>query len=191
MSDNYTNFILTIGCTGVAIYCNDIGFKIFDSHARDLCGRNHPEGTSVLLEVSSVHSLIHYFQSTYGNGIFELKGVKIESVQNSMLFDDSISKVRNFNVSFIIAIYSLCYSVMKPCNYWNANTLHTVVDNGKKICDELHVENQHGVSSPYDLPKTMGVFGIEICINNEFEREGLLTDSPQSNSSIENDIIGN
>ncbi len=39
MPDNYTNFILTIGCTGVAIYCNDISFKIFDSHARDLCGR--------------------------------------------------------------------------------------------------------------------------------------------------------
>jgi hypothetical protein len=47
MSDNYTNFILTIGCTGVAIYCNDIGFKIFDSHARDLCGRSHPEGIHV------------------------------------------------------------------------------------------------------------------------------------------------
>ena len=65
--------------------------------------------------------------------IFELKGVKIESVQNAMLFHDNINKVRNFNVSFSIAIYSLCYSVMKPCNYWNANTLHTVVDNGKKM----------------------------------------------------------
>ena len=69
-----------------------------------------------------------------------------------------------------------------------AKTLHTVVDNGKKICDELHVANR---SSPYDLPKTMDVCGIEICINNEFEQEELLTDSPQSNSSIKNDIIGN
>ena len=44
------------------------------------------------------------------NGIFELKGVKTESVQNRMLFDDSIHKARIFNVSFAIAIYSLCYS---------------------------------------------------------------------------------
>ena len=29
-------------------------------------------------------------------------------------------------------------SIMKPCNYWNANTLPTVADNG---CDELSVEN--------------------------------------------------
>ena len=56
MSDNYTNFILTLECIGVAIDCNDIDLKIFHSHVRDLCGRGHPEGTCVLLEVSSVHS---------------------------------------------------------------------------------------------------------------------------------------
>ncbi len=63
-----------------------------------------------------------------------------------------------------------------------ANTvLDNVVDNGKKICDESHVANQ---SSPYDLPKTMDVCGIEIYKNNEFEQEELLTDTHQSNSSI-------
>ena len=35
LSQNYTNFILTVGCVCVSIYCNvDVGFKIFDSHAR-------------------------------------------------------------------------------------------------------------------------------------------------------------
>ena len=58
--------------------------------------------------------LIHYFQTTCRNGIFELKGVKTESVQNRMLFDDSIHKARIFNVSFAIAIYSLCYSTQMP-----------------------------------------------------------------------------
>ena len=34
MSDNYTNFILTIGSIAVAIYCyGNMGFKVFDSHA--------------------------------------------------------------------------------------------------------------------------------------------------------------
>ena len=37
ISESYTNFILTVGCITVATYCNsNIGFKIFDSHARDL-----------------------------------------------------------------------------------------------------------------------------------------------------------
>ena len=37
ISESYTNFLLTVGCITVATYCNsNIGFKIFDSHARDL-----------------------------------------------------------------------------------------------------------------------------------------------------------
>ena len=59
LSQNYTSFILTVGCIGVSIYCNgDIGFKIFDSHARDVYGRAYPQGTCVLLETSSLNSLV-------------------------------------------------------------------------------------------------------------------------------------
>ena len=77
---------------------------------------------------------------------------------------------------------------MKTCNYWNGQHITCSCGQWQKICDELHVANQ---SSPYDLRKTMDVCGIEICINNESEQEELLTNSPQSNSSIKNDIIGN
>ena len=34
ISEDYKNFILTVGCVAVAICCEgDMGFKIFDSHA--------------------------------------------------------------------------------------------------------------------------------------------------------------
>ena len=50
ISKNFNNFVLTIGCTAVAIYCKgNVGLNIFDSHATD---RSHPQGTYVLLEVS-------------------------------------------------------------------------------------------------------------------------------------------
>ena len=46
-------------------YCNsNIGFKIFDSHVRDLYG-GQPKGTCVVLEVLSPDSLVHYFQSRF------------------------------------------------------------------------------------------------------------------------------
>ena len=52
ISESYINFILTVGCIAVATYCNSsMGFKIFDSHARDLYGRGQPPGKCVLLEV--------------------------------------------------------------------------------------------------------------------------------------------
>ena len=58
ISEDYKNFVLTVGCIGVAIYYkDDIGFKIFGSHARDLHGRGHPQDTCVLLEVSSLNNL--------------------------------------------------------------------------------------------------------------------------------------
>ena len=52
MSESHTNFILTGRCIAVATFCNSkMGFKIFDSHARDSYGRGKPQGTCVLLEV--------------------------------------------------------------------------------------------------------------------------------------------
>ena len=71
----------------------------------------------VLLEVSSLNSLVHYFQSIHNNDIFELKGVNINKVQNSTLFQSHACETRKFNVSCAMAVYSLCYSVIKSCSY--------------------------------------------------------------------------
>ena len=49
--NNYS-LILTVGIIGVAIYSiEDGGYKVFDSHARDMYGDSHSEGTFVLLEI--------------------------------------------------------------------------------------------------------------------------------------------
>ena len=79
-SENYANFILTLGWIVAAIYCNgNMGFKILDSHARDLYGRGQPQGPCILLELQSLDSLVHYFQSIHNNDIFKVRGVQIES----------------------------------------------------------------------------------------------------------------
>ena len=70
--------------------------KIIDSPARDIYGRSHPQGTCVLLEVSSLNSLVHYFQSIHNNDIFELTGVKINKGQNSTLFQSHACETRKF-----------------------------------------------------------------------------------------------
>ena len=53
MSESYNSSILTIGCNAVGVYSyndnDNISFKVFDSHARDLSGRSHAQGTCVLL----------------------------------------------------------------------------------------------------------------------------------------------
>ena len=53
---NYNPFILTVGIIGVGIYSIERGgYKVFDSHARDMYGNSHSEGTCVLLEIKSMH----------------------------------------------------------------------------------------------------------------------------------------
>ena len=74
-----------MGCIAVGIYSTGNGqFKIFDSHARDLYGRGHPQGTCVLLQVPSKDNLVQYIQSIYAsNDVFELKGIHIVENQNN------------------------------------------------------------------------------------------------------------
>ena len=53
ISERYGSFILTVGCIAVGIsYCAGNGyFKVFDSHARDIYSKSHPQGACVLLDI--------------------------------------------------------------------------------------------------------------------------------------------
>ena len=88
---NYNSFLLTLGIIGVAIYSiKGGGYKVFDSHAIDMYGNSHSEGTCVLLEIKSMRKLVQYFQSLYGNeDIYELKGVHIANFEDDF-FSSSV-----------------------------------------------------------------------------------------------------
>ena len=129
ISENFNNFVLTIGCTAVAIYCKgNVGLKMFDSQARDIYDRRHSQGTCVLLGVSSLNSLVYYiiFRASITTMIYLSWIGEINKVQNSTLFQSHACKTRKFNVSCAVAIYSLCYSVMKSCRCWNSNTTNVI-----------------------------------------------------------------
>lgn len=85
ISQQYRSFILTVGCITVRIvYCVYNGhFKVFDSHARDIYGKSHRQGTCVLLDIPSKENLIQYFQSLYGiHQMYELKGLQTTKYDN-------------------------------------------------------------------------------------------------------------
>ena len=55
---------------------------VFDSRARDMYGNSHSEKACVLLEIKSMHKLVQYFLSLYGNeDTYELKGVHIATFE--------------------------------------------------------------------------------------------------------------
>ena len=122
----------------------------------------------------------------------EVKGIHINDVQNSTVLPQNCAhETVNFTLSCAVAIYSLCYWIVKSCSYWNSNTIATIVDNGKRLGDNLCL-NGYTCISLSDLPKIVDVCGAEISFNFFSDnQEGLFCDSLQSKSILENAVINN
>ena len=71
-----------MGIIGVRIYSIEGGgYKVFDSHARDMYGNSHSQGTSIV-GIPSMQKLVQYLKSLYRNeDIYELKGVHIANFE--------------------------------------------------------------------------------------------------------------
>ena len=80
-----------------------------------------------------VHVLQSYFKRKHNNDMFEVKGVKICEVQNSIICQNIANKINELNQSCAVAIYSLGYSKVKSSSYWNFNTLSSIVNQGKTV----------------------------------------------------------
>jgi len=193
ISESYSNFILTIGSTAVAIYCHgNNAFKVFDSHARDACGNSVSLGTCILLELSTLSNLVHYFQSTHYNALFELKGVQLND--NSIQTDSSQSKncsdeYTPFNCSY--TEYSLCFSVIKPSRYWNSNTLSIIVNGGKQLRTDNADMNLNENITADQLPKTLNVSDFEVGLTLCNTSNGVLLNTYQSRGILRQLIINN
>ena len=74
--ESYTNFILTVGCITVIVIWGSKYLILM----QEICMVEGSLKVCVLLEVPSLDSLVHYFQSIH-NDIFEVRGVQIENIQ--------------------------------------------------------------------------------------------------------------
>ena len=190
LHENYDLFLVTIGCNAVSVYLMSNGsLKIFDSHARDSFGIAHPHGTCVLLEVNSVHNLAEYFKTCYrGDVLFELKGVKITVAQFTSNIQNNTSKsnrslptcdatICNSSIgsaeSCAIYIYSICFSTIKACKYWNDSTLDAVTENAMLVYKKsLNVGNEFTCNH---LPQTLNVHDANIEIVYTTREQGILS----------------
>ena len=194
IGQSYDSFLLTILSSTVALYCTADGkFKIFDSHARDSFGIPHPQGTCVLLEVNTLNELINYFQMVYQNPevIFELKGVHIiemlcESAEIPN-YQQTITHATSCNTDAgtinrkmplewcgAISFYCICFSIIKSCGYWNAQTLEAIIDHASMFYREkLYPMNEHLTIN--DFPSTLQIYDADISVAFNLEKQGILS----------------
>ena len=61
----------------------------------------------------------------------------INEVQNGTVLPlNNAQESINFNLSCVVTIYYLCYSLIKSFSNWNSNTLATIVENNRTIKEE-------------------------------------------------------
>ena len=190
---NYNSFVSTILSTTVGFYCNGDGkFKIFDSHGRDPYGMPHPQGTCVLLEVNTLNELINYFQGLYQNPnvLFEFKGVPINEKQCDMtdISDQQLSavpleanhadaEITTIHIPLLCccatSFYSICFSIIKYCGYWNSQTLDRITDHANKFYKEKLNGDNHPLTIN-NFPRTLQICDVDINIASNLEKQGIL-----------------
>ena len=190
LGQNYNSFLLTMLSTTVGFYCNGDGkFKIFDSHGRDSYGMPHPQGTCVLLEVNTLNELINYFQGLYQNQnvLFELKGVHINEKQCDMtdISDQQLSavpleanhadaEITTIHIPLLCccatSFYSICFSIIKYCGYWNSQTLDRITDHANKFYKEKLNGNNHPLTIN-NFPRTLQIYDADINIAFNLEKQ--------------------
>ena len=86
-----------------------------------------------------------------------------------------------------MAVYSLCYSVIKSCSYWNSNTLSDVIQYGKRLYENSSLNKYLPLD---DLAKTVDVCGTEVSLDLKSDYgERIL--SVDSKSLLENLVRNN
>ena len=195
----FYSFLLTIEYNTVSIFTESNSvIKVFDSHARDSFGMPHPYGTCVSLEFDSVNNFIEYFKLLYGpDVIYEIKGVKINYVCSDLLQNADTNIICHgstnsdrsshcstatvaqetandnsiFNTQrYYIFIYSICFSVIKRCNYWNYQTENAIVEHAIELFNKTLNESQLST----DLPESIRICGSILEVSYTSRHEGTL-----------------
>ena len=152
----------------------------------------HPQGTCVLLEDNALNELINYFQGPYQkrNVLFELTGVHINEKQCDMtdISDQQLSavpleanhadaEITTIHIPLLCccatSFYSICFSIIKYCGYWNSQTLDKITDHTNKF----YKGKLNGNNSPLTInnfSRTLQIYDADINIAFNLERQGIL-----------------
>jgi hypothetical protein len=99
-------------------------------------------------------------------------------IRNSALSGNGSEESKSTDVSWLctrqccaISLYSICYSVIKPCNYWDSNTVSAVVYFGTTLY------NNTGINASSDIPQKVEICGTEIHVKLHANIQGVVNDA--------------
>ena len=107
----------------------------------------NPLGTCTVIEIDSLEEVIEYFRifrAQSANTHYEIRGVSVNELHvdsGSSRTDCGVQCTCDDNIKrqpsvcpceecYAISLYSICFSVIKSCKYWNAQTIASIIENG-------------------------------------------------------------
>ena len=69
--------------------------------------------------------------------------------------------------------YSICFSIIKYCGYWNSQTLDRITDHANKFYKEKLNGNNHPLTIN-NFPRTLQIYDADINIAFNLEKQGIL-----------------
>ena len=145
---------------------------MFDSYSRDSFGMLHPQGNCVLIEILSVSDLLEYFRTLHAelqlhNSAFDVKGVQVSLVEDERsecCFERRRTARTQVKQKFapvsnaVPSFYSLCFSVIKSCIYWDSHTLDAVIEKRNIFYRKLNITVEEHLTLS-DLPNKLSICG--------------------------------
>ena len=87
------------------------------------------------------------------------------------------------------SFYSICFSIIKYCGYWNSQTLDRITDHANKFYKEKLNGNNHPLTIN-NFPRTLQIYDADINIAFNLEKQGklllqkLITDNTKDNTGF-------
>ena len=70
------------------------------------------------------------------------------------------------------SFYSICFSIIKYCGYWNSQTLDRITDHANKLYREKLYGDNHRLTIN-NFPKTLQIYDADINIAFNLEKQGI------------------
>lgn len=127
---------------------------------------SHPKGWFfAIFEKSSI---------SINNDIEATSGTSNTSQQDSVgtllnISDNNNNKTCTATNSSALALYAICFSVLKPCSCWNSDTLDAIVECGSAFFFDTIKSQCSSV-----LPENINIYGANINVNSVSSSKGTL-----------------
>ena len=151
----------------------------------------HPQGICMLLEVNILNELINYSEGLHQNPnvLFELKGVHINEKQCDMTdisyqqlsavpleANHADAEITTIHIPLLCccatSFYSICFSIIKYCGYWNSQALDRITDHANKFYKEKLNGDNHPLTIN-NFPRTLQIYDADINIAFNLEKQGI------------------